>query len=128
MSWNRSVSFAGHSHTVSVLISSVNGYPNDVGPARERAVVAAGHRGAFSIFRGLWRQRERRERERRKRHVEHWWHSTVVVATSVNIAASLVSACTVSAVIASSGVRLPACQHAAGHLGAGRGQLAHQRK
>jgi hypothetical protein len=106
-----------------VLISSVNGYPNDVGPARERAVVAAGHRGAFDISRGLWRQRERRER-----YVEHWWHGAVIVATSVNIAASLVSACTVSAVIASSGVRLPACQHAAGHLGPGRGQLAYERK
>ena len=123
MSWNRSVSFAGHSHTGSVLISSGNGYPNDVGPGRERAVVAAGHRGAFTVSCGLWRQREGR-----KRYGEHWWHSAVFVATSVNIAARVVSACAVSSVSASSDVWPPACQHAAGHLGVGRGQLAHQRK
>jgi hypothetical protein len=104
VSWNRSVSFVGHSHTGSVLISSVNGYPNDVEPARERAVVAAGHRGAFSVSRGLWRRRERGGRERRKQYVGHWWRSAVIVATSVNIAASLVSARTVSP-----GVRPSAC-------------------
>jgi hypothetical protein len=128
VSWNRSVSCAGHSHTGSVLISSGNGYPNDVGSARGRAVVAAGHRGAFTVSCGLWRQRERGERERRKRYGGHWWHSAFIVATSVNIASSVVSPRSVSSVSASSDVWPPACQHAAGHLGAGRGQLAHQRK
>jgi hypothetical protein len=100
-----------------VLITSADGYSNDVGPARERAVVAAGHRGAFTISRWLRRQRERGERERRKRYVEHWWHADIV-ATSVNLAANVVSARTVA-----SGVRPPARQ-----FGSGRGQLAHQRK
>jgi hypothetical protein len=57
----------------------------------------------------LWRQRERGERERHKRYVEHWWHGAVVVATSINIAASPVSACTVSPGTVAASVRPSTC-------------------